>query len=106
MAFMEYGEAGQVARLMDIAKEHGLDLEGALCQILARVFPTQIPNTLPTRADEVTTLLNAASDCGMEKNAELFQSVMDRVYPLNSDELSKIKGLFGDLSNIFQPQPD
>ena len=71
-----------VKNLMDTAKEHGLDMEGEFCHILARIFPTPIEgiNIAHTKADEVTTLLETAADCGIEKNADLFWRLMRHVY--------------------------
>jgi len=78
---MESGETGLVDRLMGIAKEHGLDLEGEFHNILSRVFPTPAVGVLPTAADEVITLIGAAEDCGIKGSAELFWAILDRVYP-------------------------
>ena len=96
MAFMSYNthEADTVRGLMAVAKEHGLDLEGEFCQILARIFPSLAAYLPPTKADEVIALYDYLSEKSNPTgehydNFDDFWRIFEGVYGTNANHGEK-----------------
>ena len=64
---------------------------------MARIFPTPIEgiDIVPTKADEVSTLLETAADCGIEKDADLFWCIFEGVYGAKN-EAAAFAEVFGE----------